>query len=178
MKRFLLKYLPCIILSILFILSLAACDDSPAPSSDDITLSFLRLANDEAETEFWAEVIASYEYNNPNVKIIYDNAAIGDDMDVKLTSLFAANAGPDVIGHGIMSIAARVEAGHYTSLTDYFNQWEGRSDIFPQLVELGTYNDEIYGIAYQPTPFVFAYRIDLLEEAGFDRPPVKARFFK
>ena len=169
MKKILLIALISILLSIPLIM-LTACDDAPA-SSDEITLTFLRLANDEAETAFWADVIASFEEKNPNITIEYDNAAIGDDMDVKLTSLFAANSGPDVIGHGIMSIAARVDAGHYTPITDYFNNWEGRDDIFPQLVELGTYNNEVYGIAYQPTPFVFAYRIDLLEEAGFDRPP-------
>ena len=140
-------------------------------SGDEITLTFLRLANDEAETAFWADVIASYQDKNPNVKIEYDNAAIGDDMDVKLTSLFAANSGPDIVGHGIMSIAGRVNMGHYTPITDYFNNWEGRDDIFSQLVDLGTFNNEIYGIAYQPTPYVFAYRTDLLNEAGFDRPP-------
>jgi len=151
-------------------MTLAACSDSGS-SSGEITLTFLRLANDEAETAFWADVIASYEEANENVKIEYDDAAIGDDMDVKLTSLFAANSGPDIVGHGIMSIASRVEAGHYTPITDYFNDWEGKNDIFPQLVDLGTYNNEIFGIAYQPTPYVFAYRIDLLEEAGFSRPP-------
>jgi len=169
MKRIISVFLTSMLI-LAFPIILSACSDSSG-SSDEIILNFLRLANDEAETAFWADVIASYEDKNPGIKILYDNAAIGDDMDVKLTSLFAANSGPDIIGHGIMSIASRVEAGHYTPLTDYFNSWEGRNDIFPQLVELGTFNNEIYGIAYQPTPYVFAYRIDLLEEAGFDRPP-------
>jgi len=160
-----------ILIAIALIFSLAACTGNPGGQSEDVTISFLRLGNDEGERNFWAEVIASYEEANPGVKIEYDEAAIGDDMDVKLTSLFAANDGPDVVGHGIMSVASRVEAGHYTDITSYYDAWEGKGDIFPQLVDLGSYGGKVYGIAYQPTPYVFAYRTDLLAEAGFDRPP-------
>ena len=152
------------------VLSAVACGNK---SEDEgrTTLSFLRLSNDEAEKNFWMEVIAEYERLNPDIKITYDDAAIGDDMDVKLTTLFNANDGPDIIGHGIMSVATRVELGHYLPLSEYYEAWEGSNDIYPQLVELGSYKGDIYGLAYQPTPYVFAYRIDLLNEAGFGRPP-------
>jgi multiple sugar transport system substrate-binding protein len=165
MKKFLL-----VILLSFFALSFAGCGGNENDSTD-ITLSFLRLSNDEAEKNFWMDVIAAYEALNPGVKITYDDAAIGDDMDVKLTTLFNANDGPDIIGHGIMSVATRVELGHYLPITGYYDSWEGKDDIYPQLVSLGTYKGEIYGLAYQPTPYVFAYRIDLLREAGYDRPP-------
>jgi ABC-type glycerol-3-phosphate transport system substrate-binding protein len=164
MKRFLL-----ICLTAAMLLGLVACGG--ADSGDTLTLSFLRLGNDEAERTFWQEVIAEYEAANEGVKIAYDEAAIGDAMDTKLTNLFTGNAGPDIIGHGILSIASRVEAGHYVPLTQQYEKWEGKDDIFPQLVDLGTYKGEIYGIAYSPAPYVFAYRIDMLKEAGFDRPP-------
>lgn len=164
MKRFLL-----ICLTAAMLLGLVACGG--ADSGDTLTLSFLRLGNDEAERTFWQEVIAEYEAANEGVKIAYDEAAIGDAMDTKLTNLFTGNAGPDIIGHGILSIASRVEAGHYVPLTQQYEKWEGKDDIFPQLVDLGTYKGEIYGIAYSPAPYVFAYRIDMLKEAGYDRPP-------
>ena len=118
--------------------------DASLPEGEDITLSFLRLGNDEAERVFWEEVIASYESEHPGVKIEYDDAPIGDDMDLKLTSLFTANAGPDIIGHGILSVASRVEAGYYLPITQYYENWEGKDDMFPQLVDLGTYNGEVY----------------------------------
>ena len=164
-----MKRIFSLVAAVLLLFSLAACTRRTV--SEDIVISFLRLGNDEAERIFWYEVIADFEAAHPGIKVEYDEAAIGDDMDVKLTSLFVVNDGPDVVGHGIMSVASRVEAGHYTSIREYFNAWDGRGDIFPQLVELGTYNGEIYGIAYQPAPYVFAYRIDMLEEAGFTRPP-------
>jgi ABC-type glycerol-3-phosphate transport system substrate-binding protein len=163
------KYL-FIIFALTLPLLLSGCGKDETVDGE-ITLTFLRLSNDEPEKAFWTEVIASYESQHPGIKIMYDDAAIGDDMDVKLTTLFNANDGPDIIGHGIMSVATRVELGHYLPLTDYYNGWEGKDDIYPQLISLGTYQGNIYGLAYQPTPYVFAYRIDLLREAGYDRPP-------
>jgi len=147
--------------------SLTGC----AGKSDVVELDFLRLGNDEAEKQFWLEVIEEYEATHENVKINYDDAAIGDAMDVKLTSGFTSNSGPDIIGHGILSVASRVEAKQYLPITEYYENWEGKDDLMGALVDLGTYGDEIYGLAYQPTPYVFAYRTDLLEEAGFDAPP-------
>lgn len=162
-----LKYLFACLTVVAMFLSLTGCSGK----SDVIELNFLRLGNDEAEKEFWLEVIAEYEATHENVKINYDDAAIGDAMDVKLTSGFTSNSGPDIIGHGILSIASRVEAEQYLPITEYYENWEGKEDLMSSLVDLGTYEDEIYGLAYQPTPYVFAYRTDLLEAAGFDGPP-------
>lgn len=156
------------LLGIPMLLPLLACGGS---SGEVVELNFLRMGNDEAEKEFWQEVIADYEATHENVKINYDDAAIGEAMDVKLTSGFTSNSGPDIIGHGILSIASRVEAEQYLPITDYYENWNGKDDLMEALVDLGTYNEEIYGLAYQPTPYVFAYRTDLLREAGFDGPP-------
>ena len=72
--------------------------DSAAPAA--VTLSFLRLGNDEAERTFWNEVIAAYEADHPGVKITYDEAAIGDAMDEKLTAEFEAITAPTLSGTG------------------------------------------------------------------------------
>lgn len=161
------KIVLCVMVAAM-LLGLCACSGK---SSDVIELDFLRLGNDEAEKQFWLDVIADYEATHENVKINYDDAAIGDAMDVKLTNGFAGNAGPDIIGHGILSVASRVEAKHYLPISSFYDQWEGKDDLMGALVDLGTYEGELYGLAYQPTPYVFAYRTDLLEAAGFDGPP-------
>ena len=163
-----LKRILLCLLAVVMLMGLCACGQK---SSDVTELNFLRLGNDEAEKQFWLEVIADYEATHENVKIHYDDAAIGDAMDVKLTNGFAGNAGPDIIGHGILSVASRVEAGHYLPISSFYENWEGKDDLMGALVDLGTYNGELYGLAYQPTPYVFAYRTDLLEAAGFDGPP-------
>ena len=134
----------------------------------DKTLTLVRLGNDQGEGEYWKALITKFEDANPGVKIQYDEAAIGDAMDTKLNTMFSSGMGPDLIGNGILSVPNRVEMGHYRPITDYFNAWDEKDDIMPSVLANGTYKDEIYGIAYSTTPFIFAYRKDLFEKAGLD----------
>ena len=163
---------------------LAACTSSEkeaantgtAPASGtakQVTLSFLRTGNDKAEADYWKALITEFESENPGVTVNYDDAAIGEAMETKLNSLFVSGTGPDIIGYGILSVAQRVELGHYLPVTEYFEKWEGREDIMPSVLANGTYKDEVYGLAYSTTPFIFAYRKDLFEKEGLDpeKPP-------
>lgn len=136
----------------------------------DAELSFLRIGTDAAERDYWTWVIEQFEAANPGVTVAYDEAAIGADMDTKLNTLFAAGCGPDVIGHGILSVAQRVEMGQYQAIDSYFDAWEGKDDLLPSVLANGTYKDHVYGLGYSVTPYVFAYRKDLLDEAGLKVP--------
>ncbi|NMB95072.1 MAG: ABC transporter substrate-binding protein [Clostridiaceae bacterium] len=146
---------------------------SKTEEPETVTLTFLRIGNDAPEAEYWKALIKNFEEQNENIKIQYDDAAIGEPMETKLNTLFAGGAGPDIIGHGILSVANRVEAGHYSPITEYFNQWEGKDDIMESVLANGTYKGEVYGLAYSTTPYIFAYRKDMFEEAGLDpeKPP-------
>lgn len=144
--------------------AVATADEAP------IELTFQRIGSDAAEHDYWSWVIEEFEKANPDVKILYDDAAIGADMDTKLNTLFAAGDGPDLIGHGILSVASRVEQGHYLPIDDYFNAWSGKDNLMPSVLANGTYKGHVYGVGYSSTPFVFAYRSDLLEAANLAVP--------
>ena len=147
-----------------------SCLSVVAENDATIELTFQRIGSDAAEHEYWNWVIEAFEAENPGIKILYDDAAIGADMDTKLNTLFAAGDGPDLIGHGILSVASRVEQGHYQCIDSYFDAWEGKDNLMPSVLANGTYKGHVYGIGYSTTPYVFAYRIDLLEEAGLSVP--------
>ncbi len=136
--------------------------------TEQVSLTFQRIGNDEPEKNYWLAIIEAFEAENPDIKIVYDDASIGADMDTKLNSLFDAGIGPDIIGHGILSVASRAEQGQYMAIDEYFNNWEGRDDILPAVLANGTYNGSLYGLGYSVTPYVFAYRKDLFEAAGLD----------
>jgi len=142
--------------------------DTKSTEVKNVSLNFLRIGNDKPEADYWKGIITEFEGKNPTIKINYDDAAIGDPMDTKLNTLFAANSGPDIIGHGILSVASRVELKHYAPITKYFDTWEGKSDIMPAVLENGKYKNEIYGLGYSTTPFVFAYRKDLFQKVGLN----------
>ena len=148
---------------------LLACIPAMAESKP-VELTFQRIGSDAAESAYWAWVIEQFETANPDIKILYDDAAIGADMDTKLNTLFAGGDGPDLIGHGILSVAGRVEQGHYLPVDEYFANWEGKDNLLPSVLANGTYKGQTYGIGYSTTPYVFAYRIDVLEEAGLAVP--------
>ena len=80
-----LKRILICLLAAAMLLPMTACSGG---SGDVVELDFLRLGNDEAEKQFWLDVIAEYEAEHKNVKINYDDAAIGDAMETKLTSTF------------------------------------------------------------------------------------------
>ena len=149
---------------------MTSCSEKPA---EKVALNFLRIGNDKPEADYWKALIADFQGKNPNTVINYDDAAIGEPMETKLNALFAAGTGPDIIGHGILSVAKRVELKHYSPITEYFDKWEDKDDIMPSVLANGTYQDNIYGLAYSTTPFIFAYRKDFFEEAGLDpeKPP-------
>lgn len=160
-----MKKLLVVLIAMALIMSAAACAEA-----EQTTLSFVRIGNDEAERLYWEWAIAEFEKVNPDIRIAYEEAAIGDAMDTVLNTRFASGEGVDIIGHGILSVAQRVEAKHYSAIDEYFDTWEGKDDIMPAVLANGTYNDHIYGLGYSVTPYVFTYRIDLLEEAGIAVP--------
>lgn len=170
MKRIVLLIL---VLLLLLPVLMTGCAKQPEQTQEKVTLKFVRIGNDAAEATYWKRLIADFTVKNPDTVIEYDDAAIGEPMETKLNSMFSAGLGPDIIGHGIMSVAARVEAGHYKPVTAAFNAWEGKDDIMPSVLANGTYKNEVYGLAYSTTPFIFAYRKDLFTAAGLDpeQPP-------
>ncbi len=149
-------------------LCLGAC--GAMAEGEIVELTFQRIGTDPAEHAYWEWCIEEFEAANPNVRILLDEVGIGAEMDTKLNTLFGSGSGPDLIGHGILSVAGRVEQGHYRAIDEYFENWEGKDDILPAVLANGTYKGHVYGLGYSTTPYVFAYRIDLLEEAGIAVP--------
>ena len=134
---------------------------------EGITLRFIRVGNDTAETNFWATVIEDYEAANPGITIEYIS---GQDQDAMLNTMFAANLAPDVIGGGIASLPQRASMGQYIPLDDYFAEWDEGSDMVERVLQNGYYDGTLYALGYSVTPYVSAHRTDLLEEAGLEVP--------
>jgi multiple sugar transport system substrate-binding protein len=174
MKKLTRSVLILILVSALIASLAAGCQGAgQTTKTETVTLKFVRIGNDAAEADYWKRLISDFNKTGAGITVEYDDAAIGEAMETKLNAMFAAGLGPDIIGHGILSVASRVEAGHYQPVTAFFNSWEGKDDIMPSVLANGTYKGEIYGLAYSTTPFLFAYRKDFFSTAGLDpeKPP-------
>ena len=91
-----------------------------------------------------------------------------NDVVTKWNSAFASGTAPDVIDLGIVHLVERVNLNQIIPLDDYIEKWEGKDDIYPSILNLGTFNDHIYAIGHYPDPNIFVYRKDMFEEAGLD----------
>lgn len=150
-----------------------AASTTPPAATEAVRLKLIRNGNDAAEAAYWKRLISDFNAANPGITIEYDDAALGEAMETKLNAQFGAGMGPDLIGHGILSVAQRVEAGQYQPIDTYFDTWEGKDDIMASVLANGTYKGKVYGLAYSTTPFVFAFRKDLFSQVGLDpnKPP-------
>ncbi len=91
-----------------------------------------------------------------------------DDAPTKWNAAFASSTAPDVMDIGISHMIERINLKHIVPLDDYMDQWEGKDDIYPAMLDLGTYDDHVYAIAQFPDPQIFVYRKDKFEAAGLD----------
>lgn len=178
------KRIAAMAMTCLFVLSigLAACgreteklnaqaeSDSSTNQADPkpITMTFWRPGTDENGTNYWSRVIADYQKENPNVRIEMESIPWGNEIETKLNAAFASGTSPDVMAYSIASIAQRAGLGQYADLDEYINQWDGKEDMIPNALELGTYLGKTYGLTIQTDPRVFAWRKDWFEEAGLD----------
>ncbi len=149
---------------------LLALASFPTLAEGKLELTFIRIGSDAAERAYWDWVMEGFEAANEDIDIMYDELAIGDSIDNKMNLMLSAGDGPDLVGHGILSVAQRAEMGHYLPIDEYFETWEGKDDIMPSVLANGTYNGHVYGLGYSTTPYIFAYRKDILEAAGIAVP--------
>ncbi len=96
-----------------------------------------------------------------------------NDVVTKWNSAFASGTAPDVIDLGILHLVERVNLNQIIPLDDYVAQWEGKNDIYPSILDLGTLNDHTYAIGHYPDPNIFVYRKDMFKEVGLnpEQPP-------
>lgn len=134
----------------------------------EISLKFWRAGTDPLENQYWKRVISEYEEAHPNVTIELTEIPWGDEIETKLSTAFVGNTAPDVISFSIASVAARASLGHYLSLDEFIENWDGKDDLIDKVVEAGIYNGEVYGLGFIPDPRIFVWRKDFFEEAGLD----------
>jgi ABC-type glycerol-3-phosphate transport system substrate-binding protein len=139
-----------------------------------VTLKFWKAAMDAPFHDYWVDAIKRYEAANPNVKIEYAEAPLGNEFDTKVNAAYASGDGPDLISAPIVSLALRADMGQYLPMDDVINKWSDKSDFIPSMLDMATYNGKSYGAPLSPIVELFTYRKDFAKEAGLDpeKPPV------
>ena len=115
-----------------------------------------------------------YKPSHPDVEIEYTMVAGIQD---KLDPLLASGQGvPDVFSMEISYVRRYMESGLLLDITDVYNAVK---DNFIQYVaDISTYDNKVYGLAWQTTPGVVYYRRSLAKQyLGTDDPDQVQAFF-
>jgi len=120
----------------------------------------------------FADVIAAFEEENPGATVEYTPTP-WDTIIEKYTTAFASGNPPDII-YAFTGGYVDGVVGHCYDIRDIFDDEEFaylNKGVADSLLGETTVDGKLIAIPYFTAGAAFVYNIDLLNEAGFDRPP-------
>jgi raffinose/stachyose/melibiose transport system substrate-binding protein len=145
-------------------ISLGACSSG---AGDGVTeLNFFQFKGEALED--FNEIIADFEAENPDIKVVQNQVA---DADTVIRTLLVKDRVPDVITLNANGNFGRLaQAGVFHDFTgdpilDTINP-----AVQEILADLGTYGDEINGLGYVNNANGIIYNQDIFEEQGLEVP--------
>jgi multiple sugar transport system substrate-binding protein len=118
----------------------------------------------------FTELAAAYNASHEN-QIALTEVPFAELVQKYATSIAGGQA-PDALSLDLIYTPAFAAAGQLEDLTDWAQGLEYFDDLAPSHVNLGTYEDRVYGLPLLVETSIFAWNKGLYEEAGLD--PEKA----
>lgn len=158
-----------------------------------VGLSLLALAGSaQAETlsvywnaghayDAYAEVIKKFQTDHPGWTVEW-NRFQWPDMRTKLVADLSAGNTPDLVAEPGGWVPEFALQGMLTELNDFIAK-DGKEIGYPEdwqdfSVERNTIDGKYYGVQLHLTCATLVYNIDMLKEAGFDKPPANWEEFR
>ncbi|UYG05042.1 extracellular solute-binding protein [Halomonas sp. LR3S48] len=133
----------------------------------DTTVRVLRVEISDVEKQYYADVVAEYEAQNPGVDVVFEYIA-NEAYKTRLPTLLQSNQRPDIFySWGGEGLRDQVEAGFVRDLTEEMQ--DGWQDLYPEsAVRAFTLDDRVYGAPLYATVVGFWANTALTEQAGVD----------
>lgn len=180
-----------IVLAIVMIFALIACQPKTAPttepvatkesgstapeatkvqetevvSTEPVTITFWMMGGD-AQIAYMDKWLKVFNEQYPNITVEYKILDWTNGPAQVLTA-FAGGIGPDVFVTYSNDIPRWVENGAYQALDDYFT----KEDFSTISMELATWKDQLYAIPWNLKIHTYYVRSDYLKEAGINKVP-------
>lgn len=156
-----------------------AADSGSAGSGEKVTITFWDENAGDERTEYYQQIIADFEAENPDIHIEYLGLSSADALS-KYQTAIAAGETPDVGGLNNTWAATVIGQGHCVPLDDMFASWEEAENMEEGYMEIcHTYNKD--GKLYMmPTSsnFICLWTNDaMFEAAGLEAPTTWDEFF-
>nr|WP_163500280.1 extracellular solute-binding protein [Halomonas socia] len=133
----------------------------------DTTVRLLRVEISDVEKQYYADIVAEYEAQNPGVDVVFEYIA-NEAYKTRLPTLLQSNQRPDIFySWGGEGLRDQVEAGFVRDLTEEMQ--DGWQELFPEsAVRAFTLDERVYGAPLYATVVGFWANTALTEQAGVD----------
>lgn len=144
--------------------ALSGCASNP--DGDVTTLNFFQFKGEALED--FNEVIAGFEAENPDIKVVQNQVA---DADTLIRTLLVKDKAPDVITLNASGNFGRlVQAGVFYDFTDEPVLETINPAVQEIIADLGTRGDEVNGLGYISNANGVIYNPDIFEAQGLEVP--------
>lgn len=136
-------------------------------SDEKIVLRFATWGvSEESTSGIYKEIEDSYEALNPNVDIEYIGIPFGD-IKQQTFVMAATGEAPDIIQTHTAWFSTYATSDVAIALDDLLGA-DYVNDLIPSLKSDYTYNGELKGVPWAPTPYVLYWNKELFEQAGLN----------
>ncbi|PSB14908.1 ABC transporter substrate-binding protein [filamentous cyanobacterium CCP2] len=134
-----------------------------------VTLLLLLPAS---EAGMWEQIIQDFHQENPRIRLL---TITGDNTTDEMEAIYNIDSKQpqpsyDLIYIDLIWVRSFAAAGKLKDLTNLVSESE-LTNFLPEDVRVGQYQDKLYWLPLRSDVGVLYYREDLLEQAGYDRPP-------
>lgn len=146
----------------------SANGESAATTGQKTKISYWSFHTNEEKT-FMASLGEKYSKVNPNVEVDYQNFPEADYMGTKLTTAFAADAGPDVFVMSSGDFLKYANSGVAMDLTPYFTD-KIKNDFLQSTIDGVSVDNKIMGIPFEVELLGLYYNKDMFKAANLNPP--------
>jgi putative chitobiose transport system substrate-binding protein len=138
-------------------------------SSGGANVEFWTMQLQPQFTNYFKSLIASFESQNPGIKVSWVDVP-WTAMENKILTAVSAKTPPDVVNLN-PDFASQLAGRNAWLNLDAKLPNEVRSSYLPNIWKASTLNDKSFGIPWYLTTRLTIYNTDLLKQAGINKPP-------
>jgi ABC-type glycerol-3-phosphate transport system substrate-binding protein len=155
----------------------ATATQAATPSGQVIELQFWH-AQSQVQQPALQALVDQFNASHPGIKVTATYQGTYDDLYKKVTAAIAAGTPPDLAIAYQDQVANYIKSDAVVSLDSLMSDpqvgfsAQDLQDIFPSFVDhYPRFGNQVYSIAFMRSMEVMFYNQDMLQAAGFDKPP-------
>lgn len=143
-------------------------DAGSASAAEDVTIEFWTIDLKASFGEFFDNMIAAYEAENPGVTVNWTDVPYAD-MQQKLVTAVAGGSAPDVVNLNTQFALTLAGQGALVDLNQEATD-EQKSIYIEDLWNSATIGDSVYAFPWYASPDIMFYNQELFDQAGMEVP--------